>query len=64
MGELLDRRAAGLQGSLVCKVSKVNGHPAVKLSDNYEKATGPAEEVGVYREAFGTEGVKNAPVRV
>jgi nicotinate phosphoribosyltransferase len=50
--------------SLVCKVSKVNGHPAVKLSDNYEKATGPADEVAVYREVFGTEGVKNAPVRV
>jgi nicotinate phosphoribosyltransferase len=50
--------------SLVCKVSRVNGHPAVKLSDNYEKATGPADEVAVYREVFGTEGVKNAPVRV
>ena len=50
--------------SLVCKVSRVNGHPAVKLSDNYEKATGPAEEVAIYREVFGTEGVKNAPVRV
>jgi nicotinate phosphoribosyltransferase len=50
--------------SLVCKVSKVNGYPAVKLSDNYEKATGPAEEVAVYREVFGSEGVKNAPVRV
>jgi len=50
--------------SLVCKVSKVNGHPAVKLSDNYDKATGPAEEVAVYRDVFGTEGVKNAPVLV
>jgi nicotinate phosphoribosyltransferase len=50
--------------SLVCKVSKVNGQPAVKLSDNYEKATGPADEVAVYREVFGTEGVKNAPVLV
>jgi nicotinate phosphoribosyltransferase len=50
--------------SLVCKVEAVNGHPAVKLSDNYEKATGPAEEIAVYREVFGTEGVKNAPVMV
>jgi nicotinate phosphoribosyltransferase len=29
--------------SLVCKVASANGRPAVKLSDNYEKATGPAE---------------------
>ena len=50
--------------SLVCKVSAVNGQPAVKLSDNFEKATGPADEIAVYREVFGTEGVKNAPVKV
>lgn len=50
--------------SLVCKVSGVNGRPAVKLSDNYEKATGPAEEVAAYREVFGTEGVRGAPVLV
>lgn len=50
--------------SLVCKVEAVNGHPAVKLSDNYEKATGPAAEVEAYRAAFGSAGVKNAPVLV
>jgi nicotinate phosphoribosyltransferase len=50
--------------SLVCKVAKVNGQPAVKLSDNYTKATGPAEEVAHYRSVFGTAGVANAPVRV
>jgi nicotinate phosphoribosyltransferase len=50
--------------SLVCKVEAVNGHPAIKLSDNYEKATGPAEEVEAYRSVFGTEGIENAPVRV
>ncbi len=50
--------------SLVCKVQAVNGHPAVKLSDNYEKATGPAEEVEAYRAVFGSEGMKNAPVSV
>ena len=50
--------------SLVCKVSAVNGHPAVKLSDNYEKATGPAEEVAAYRAVFGSEGMANAPVQV
>ena len=50
--------------SLVCKVSAVNGRPAVKLSDNYDKATGPADEIAAYREVFGAKGVKNAPVRV
>src|SRR3546814_2958093 len=35
--------------SLICKVHAVNGHPAVKLSDNFEKAMGPAEEIAVYR---------------
>jgi nicotinate phosphoribosyltransferase len=50
--------------SLVCKVKDANGHPAVKLSDNYEKATGPAEEVERYRKVFGAVGVNNAPVFV
>jgi nicotinate phosphoribosyltransferase len=50
--------------SLVCKVAAVNGHPAVKLSDNFEKATGPADEVALYRDVFGCEGVGNVPVRV
>ena len=50
--------------SLVAKVKSANGRPAVKLSDNYEKATGPAEEVARYRRVFGSEGVSNAPVTV
>lgn len=50
--------------SLVCKVEAVNGHPAVKLSDNRDKATGPAEEVAAYRAVFGDEGMGGAPVRV
>lgn len=50
--------------SLVCKAEAVNGRPAVKLSDNFEKATGPAEEIAVYRDVFGTAGVKNVPVAV
>ena len=50
--------------SLVCKVAEVEGHPAVKLSDNYTKATGPAEEVAEYRAVFGTEGLANIPVTV
>lgn len=47
---------------LVCKVAEVEGQPAVKLSDNYAKATGPAREVACYRAAFGTEGVADIPV--
>jgi nicotinate phosphoribosyltransferase len=50
--------------SLVCKVAAVNGHPAVKLSDNFDKATGPAEEIAAYRAVFGTVGVDNVPVQV
>jgi nicotinate phosphoribosyltransferase len=54
--------------SLVCKVTHVyvNGIwvPAVKLSDNYEKATGPADMIREYREIFGSEGMANIPVVV
>lgn len=50
--------------SLVCKVTEADGHPAVKLSDNYTKATGPEDEVARYREVFGSEGMKDAPVIV
>lgn len=50
--------------SLVCKVKDANGRPAVKLSDNHGKATGPAEEVERYRRLFGTEGVADVPVTV
>lgn len=50
--------------SLVCKVIAADGRPAVKLSDNYSKASGPAEEVARYRRVFGTEGVKDAPLSV
>jgi nicotinate phosphoribosyltransferase len=48
--------------SLVCKLTDVEGRPAVKLSDNYEKTLGPASEVERYRRIFGTEGVTDAPV--
>lgn len=50
--------------SLVCKLSEVEGRPAVKLSDNYSKALGDAEEVARYRRMFGTEGVADAPVSI
>src|SRR5882757_792703 len=38
--------------SLVCKVMTVEGKPAVKLSDNARKATGPASEIERYRRVF------------
>jgi nicotinate phosphoribosyltransferase len=50
--------------SLVCKLSEVNGRPAVKLSDNYQKAMGPPAEIARYRRIFGTAGVENVPVSV
>ena len=37
--------------SLICKVSDVEGRPAVKLSDNYSKALGPAAEIERYRQS-------------
>jgi nicotinate phosphoribosyltransferase len=48
--------------SLICKVSLVEGKPAVKLSDNYAKALGTPSEIERYRRVFGTEGVSNLPV--
>ena len=51
--------------SIVAKVDRVNmTTPAVKLSDNFNKATGDPKEVDHYREVFGVEGVANAKVRV
>ncbi len=48
--------------SLICKVSTVEGKPAVKLSDNYAKALGTPAEIERYRRIFGTKGVSNIPV--
>ncbi|KIC35779.1 nicotinate phosphoribosyltransferase [Leisingera sp. ANG-M7] len=39
--------------SLVCKAVAANGRPTVKLSDNPEKAMGPAEEIVRYKRVFG-----------
>lgn len=50
--------------SLVCKVKTADGRPTVKLSDNYNKATGTAEEVERYRRVFGAAGMENVPVKV
>jgi nicotinate phosphoribosyltransferase len=47
--------------SLICKVSDVEGKPAVKLSDNYAKTLGPGPEVERYRRVFGTVGMSNVP---
>jgi nicotinate phosphoribosyltransferase len=50
--------------SLVCKLTDVNGRRAVKLSDNFQKALGPSDEIDRYRRVFGLEGVANIPVLV
>ena len=42
--------------SLVCKAVSANGRPTVKLSDNPNKATGPADEIARYRRVFGVTG--------
>ena len=48
--------------SLVCKLTDAEGHPAVKLSDNFQKALGPPKEIERYRHLFGLAGVANTPV--
>ncbi|TFI56663.1 nicotinate phosphoribosyltransferase [Sphingomonas parva] len=50
--------------SLVCKLVSANSRPAVKLSDNASKATGPAAEIERYRRVFGSEGVTRSETRV
>src|SRR5690606_20586136 len=50
--------------SLVCKVTSANGRPAVKLSDNPEKATGDLEEIERYIKVFGGEARVRQPVLV
>jgi nicotinate phosphoribosyltransferase len=39
--------------SLVCKAVSANGRPTVKLSDNPNKAMGPAAEIARYKRVFG-----------
>ncbi|MQQ08535.1 nicotinate phosphoribosyltransferase [Epibacterium sp. SM1979] len=38
--------------SLVCKAVSANGKPTVKLSDNPQKAMGPADEIARYKRVF------------
>ena len=39
--------------SLVCKAVAANGQPTVKLSDNPNKAMGPADQIERYKRVFG-----------
>ena len=50
--------------SLVCKVSEANGRPAVKLSDNLNKATGRPEEIARYLRIFGNDGLGKRAVEI
>ncbi|MEI4484695.1 nicotinate phosphoribosyltransferase [Frigidibacter sp. MR17.14] len=50
--------------SLVCKAISADGRPTVKLSDNPEKAMGPAEEVARYKRVFGVGAQERIAVQV
>ena len=50
--------------SLVCKVRQANGRATVKLSDNIDKATGPATEIERYRSIFGEDNIEQLEVIV
>jgi nicotinate phosphoribosyltransferase len=50
--------------SIVCKVVAANGHPAVKLSDNLNKAVGPRAAIERYSRVFGHQNGRHIPVMV
>ena len=50
--------------SLVCKAVSANGRPTVKLSDNPNKAMGPADEIARYKRVFGVGDQKASEVLV
>jgi nicotinate phosphoribosyltransferase len=50
--------------SIVCKVTSVDGRPAVKLSDNPEKSTGDPTEIERYLRVFGDAGRVRSAVYV
>jgi nicotinate phosphoribosyltransferase len=50
--------------SLVCKVSEANGRPALKLSDNPNKALGAPADIARYLRVFGAEGRVEQPVSI
>jgi nicotinate phosphoribosyltransferase len=47
---------------LVCKLTEVEGRPAVKLSDNLSKALGDPRETERYKKVFGVSGLADMPV--
>lgn len=56
---------SGLEAiSLVCKVVNANGRPAVKLSDNLQKATGEPSEIERYVQFFANTDRIDIPVKV
>jgi nicotinate phosphoribosyltransferase len=48
--------------SLVCKLNDADGRPAVKLSDNFQKALGRREEIERYQRVFGLANIAHAPI--
>ena len=50
--------------SLVCKVTRANDRPTVKLSDNLEKASGPAELIEHYKRVFGCDALERKRLAV
>ena len=48
--------------NLVCKLNDADGKPAVKLSDNFQKALGPIDQIERYQRVFGLAGVAHVPV--
>jgi len=50
--------------SLVCKLNEADGRPAVKLSDNFNKALGAPEDIARYRRVFGLDGLADVPNQV
>jgi nicotinate phosphoribosyltransferase len=50
--------------NLVCKLNDADGKPAVKLSDNFQKALGPPSEIDRYSRVFGLAGIANTPVTI
>ncbi len=50
--------------SLVCKLTSADGIPTVKLSDNPNKSTGPADLIARYRRVFNTPVQTELPVLV
>lgn len=50
--------------SLVCKVTRANHRPTVKLSDNLEKASGPPELIERYRRVFGCRALERKALAV